>query len=184
MPRTRSAAPSEPCLDRRAFPTAAGAVGATTALALAYGTGAAPTAAPDRFAPPLVAPEPVVAPPVPRAPYAEGTTLATVATPRGAAGYRRLAEGPGWDRVVRAELAAARPGLDDRRTVLASFVQFTDLHLVDVQNPRPPRIPAGAGGRCLASAGAYPPSPARAPSSNASTACPAGPPPAPRRPSR
>ncbi|MEU7184363.1 TIGR03767 family metallophosphoesterase [Streptomyces sp. NPDC045369] len=144
MSRTRSAAPTgpaAPAVDRRAFLAATGAVGATTAFALAYGAGgprpaAGPDAAAAAFAAPLVAPEPVAAPPVPRVPYTEGTTLASVATPGGAAAeYRRLAEGPGWDRVVRRDLAAARPGRDDRRTVLAAFVQLTDLHVVDVQHP-------------------------------------------------
>ncbi|WP_461027681.1 TIGR03767 family metallophosphoesterase, partial [Streptomyces sparsus] len=50
-------------------------------------------------------------------------------------GYRRLAEGPGWARVLRSELAEPTSGRADRRTVLASFVQFTDLHVVDVQHP-------------------------------------------------
>ncbi|MFH8343908.1 TIGR03767 family metallophosphoesterase [Streptomyces sp. NPDC018045] len=146
MSRTRSAAPAAPtaatvrtapAVDRRAFLAAGGAVGATAALALAYGTGGArPATGPGALAAPLVAPEPVAAPPVPPVPYTEGTTLASVSAPGGgAAGYRRLAEGPGWGRVVRRDLAAAHPGRDDRRTVLAAFVQLTDLHLVDVQHP-------------------------------------------------
>ncbi|REK85651.1 TIGR03767 family metallophosphoesterase [Streptomyces inhibens] len=133
MSRIRSAA----TLDRRTFLTATGAVGAATGLGLAFGIG------PDRAAqaatvtpgPAPAAPVPVDAPAVPRAPYATGTTLGGVATPRGSGGYRRLADGPAWDRVVRAELAAAHGGRDRRRTALASFVQFTDLHLVDVQSP-------------------------------------------------
>lgn len=64
-----------------------------------------------------------------------GTTLDTVATPQGATGYRRLTAGPGWPLVTRTELAPANPTRDDRRTALASFVQFTDLHLVDSQSP-------------------------------------------------
>ncbi|MBT2401968.1 TIGR03767 family metallophosphoesterase, partial [Streptomyces sp. ISL-100] len=64
------------------------------------------------------------------------TTLRTVATPRGSAsGYRRLTTGPGWQRVVRTQLTAARSGRAERRTPLASFVQLTDLHLTDVQHP-------------------------------------------------
>ncbi|TLS45445.1 TIGR03767 family metallophosphoesterase [Streptomyces montanus] len=52
-------------------------------------------------------------------------------------GYRRLTSGPGWPLVVRGEAADRRPGAgrQDRRTALACFVQFTDLHLTDVQNP-------------------------------------------------
>ncbi|WP_369245026.1 TIGR03767 family metallophosphoesterase [Streptomyces sp. R41] len=71
------------------------------------------------------------------APYAT-TTLETTArlggTPHSGT-YRRLVSGPGWPLAVRGELAAPRAGRDDRRTALACFVQFTDLHLTDVQNP-------------------------------------------------
>ncbi|MFF4606379.1 TIGR03767 family metallophosphoesterase [Streptomyces sp. NPDC001339] len=131
---------SAAAVDRRAFLAAAGAVGAATGLGLAFGAG------PDRAAgataaarvPAPVAPVTVEGPAVPRAPYTRGTTLAGVAAPRGGGrcgGYRRLAAGPAWKRVVRAELAAAHRGRERRRTALASFVQFTDLHLVDVQSP-------------------------------------------------
>ncbi|MGX1760719.1 TIGR03767 family metallophosphoesterase [Streptomyces lydicus] len=133
MSRIRSAA----TFDRRAFLTATGAVGAATGLGLAFGVG------PDRQAeaatvasgPAPAAPVPVDAPAVPRTPYTRGTTLAGVSAPRGSGGYRRLGDGPAWDRVVRADLAAAHGGREARRTALASFVQFTDLHLVDVQSP-------------------------------------------------
>ncbi|SEE97751.1 metallophosphoesterase, PPA1498 family [Streptomyces sp. 2112.3] len=133
MSRIRSAA----TFDRRTFLTATGAVGAATGLGLAFGVG------PDRQAeaatvtsgPAPAAPVPVDAPAVPRTPYTRGTTLAGVSAPRGSGGYRRLGDGPAWDRVVRADLATAHGGRDKRRTALASFVQFTDLHLVDVQSP-------------------------------------------------
>ncbi|WP_327702844.1 TIGR03767 family metallophosphoesterase [Streptomyces decoyicus] len=133
MSRIRSAA----TFDRRTFLTATGAVGAATGLGLAIGVG------PDRPAqaatvtsgPAPAAPVPVDAPAVPRTPYTRGTTLAGVSAPRGSGGYRRLADGPAWNRVVRADLAAAHGGRAERRTALASFVQFTDLHLVDVQSP-------------------------------------------------
>ncbi|MFE3881352.1 TIGR03767 family metallophosphoesterase [Streptomyces lydicus] len=133
MSRIRSAA----TFDRRAFLTATGAVGAATGLGLAFGVG------PDRQAqaatvapgPAPAAPVPVDAPAVPRTPYTRGTTLAGVSAPRGSGGYRRLGDGPAWDRVVRADLATAHGGREARRTALASFVQFTDLHLVDVQSP-------------------------------------------------
>ncbi|MFD5737123.1 TIGR03767 family metallophosphoesterase [Streptomyces sioyaensis] len=133
MSRIRSAA----TFDRRTFLTATGAVGAATGLGLAFGIG------PDRPAqaaavttgPAPAAPVPVDAPAVPHAPYTKGTTLGSVSAPRGSGGYRRLADGPAWDRVVRADLATAHGGRDRRRTALASFVQFTDLHLVDVQSP-------------------------------------------------
>ncbi|MFC9237277.1 TIGR03767 family metallophosphoesterase [Streptomyces decoyicus] len=133
MSRIRSAA----TFDRRTFLTATGAVGAATGLGLAFGVG------PDRPAqaatvtsgPAPAAPVPVDAPAVPRTPYTRGTTLAGVSAPRGSGGYRRLGDGPAWNRVVRADLAAAQGGRARRRTALASFVQFTDLHLVDVQSP-------------------------------------------------
>ncbi|MFD4503961.1 TIGR03767 family metallophosphoesterase [Streptomyces sp. NPDC058457] len=71
----------------------------------------------------------------PLAPYTKGTTLASVAAPRTSSGYRRLGDGAGWSRVVRSDLAAAKSGRASRRTALAAFVQFTDLHLMDVQHP-------------------------------------------------
>lgn len=64
----------------------------------------------------------------------EGTTLAEVATPVGD-GYRLLNSGPGWPIQVREDLVAADPGRDERRTALTAFVQFTDVHVVDVQSP-------------------------------------------------
>ncbi|MFF0157666.1 TIGR03767 family metallophosphoesterase [Streptomyces sp. NPDC005263] len=75
------------------------------------------------------------APAAPLAPYTRGTTLASVAAPRTSSGYRRLGDGPGWSRKVRSELAAPKSGRTARRTALASFVQITDLHLIDVQHP-------------------------------------------------
>ncbi|MGW0764212.1 TIGR03767 family metallophosphoesterase [Streptomyces sp. NPDC002676] len=73
--------------------------------------------------------------PAPLAPYTKGTTLASVAAPQNPSGYRRLGDGPGWAQVVRTELAAPKSGRADRRTALAAFVQFTDMHLQDVQHP-------------------------------------------------
>ncbi|MEV2277092.1 TIGR03767 family metallophosphoesterase [Nocardiopsis sp. NPDC049922] len=64
----------------------------------------------------------------------DGTTLAQVATPVGD-GYRLLTAGPGWPIEVREDLVPAQPGRDDRRTALAAFVQFTDLHIMDAQSP-------------------------------------------------
>ncbi|WP_171161577.1 TIGR03767 family metallophosphoesterase [Streptomyces sp. I05A-00742] len=123
-------------LDRRGFLAATGAVGAVVAL------GPADPAAADEPAPvaPGGAPEGAPAGPAAddsaaAAPSGAGTTLVSVATPRGTGAYRRLGDGPGWPRVVRTELAAARPDRNRRRTTLASFVQFTDLHLTDVQHP-------------------------------------------------
>ncbi|MFR9674810.1 TIGR03767 family metallophosphoesterase [Streptomyces sp. TR06-5] len=74
--------------------------------------------------------------PSPRtAPAHAATTLSTAAAPKGSGSYRRLDHGPGWGRVVREDVAAARGRRTADRTVLASFVQLTDLHLVDVQHP-------------------------------------------------
>lgn len=64
------------------------------------------------------------------------TTVHTVARPHGAGGYRRLSDGPGWRRVTRTELAEAKKDRAGRRTALACFVQFTDLHITDVQSPQ------------------------------------------------
>ncbi|MEU6119519.1 TIGR03767 family metallophosphoesterase [Streptomyces sp. NPDC047117] len=132
MSRTRSAA----TLDRRTFLAATGVAGAAAGAGLTLGlTGRTATAVPAQAGPPPFAPQPVAAPAVPPVPFRRGTTLDSVATPRGTTGYRRLGDGPAWSRVVRTELASARSGRDERRTTLASFVQFTDLHLVDVQSP-------------------------------------------------
>ncbi|MEV5505126.1 TIGR03767 family metallophosphoesterase [Streptomyces orinoci] len=125
---TRSAAPH---LDRRGFLAAAGAVGTGLTLTLA-GSAAADTPDPGTH-PAAGAPETGTL--AEAAPSGAGTTLASVAAPRGSGGYRRLGEGPGWPRRVRTELSAARATRDRRRTTLASFVQFTDLHLTDVQHP-------------------------------------------------
>ncbi|MEV7599701.1 TIGR03767 family metallophosphoesterase [Kitasatospora sp. NPDC089797] len=70
-----------------------------------------------------------------RAVKVAGTTLEQVATPVGTGSYKRLTAGPGWPLVVRGDLAAPGSGRDDRRTGLASFVQFSDLHLVDTESP-------------------------------------------------
>ncbi|WP_280697426.1 TIGR03767 family metallophosphoesterase [Kitasatospora sp. GP82] len=111
-------------MTRRSFVGGVSATAAGAALSLAGGTFAS-AAERDR----------ALAATAARAVRVEGTTLEQVATPTGTTGYRRLAAGPGWPLVVRAELAAAQPGRDDRRTALAGFVQFTDLHLVDTESP-------------------------------------------------
>ncbi len=64
-----------------------------------------------------------------------GTTLEAVARPAGSSGYRKLEAGPGWGMIVRDELADAQTGREDRRTALTSFVQVTDVHIVDAQSP-------------------------------------------------
>ncbi|WP_431044449.1 TIGR03767 family metallophosphoesterase [Streptomyces sp. P1-3] len=134
MSRIRSAAHA---LDRRTLLTAVGAAGAATGLGVALGpasgSATASSAAPHGSAHGSVAAQRVATAPL--APTTAGTTLRTVAAPRGSSGYRRLADGPGWARVVRTELAPAKGGRERRRTALASFVQLTDLHLTDVQHP-------------------------------------------------
>ncbi|AEW99228.1 TIGR03767 family metallophosphoesterase [Streptantibioticus cattleyicolor] len=109
-------------ISRRRFVTGASATVAGAALSL-YGGG--PASALDR----------ALAATAARAVRIEGTTLEQAATATGTRGYRRLAAGPGWPLVVRDDLAAPKPGRDDRRTGLAGFVQFTDLHLVDTESP-------------------------------------------------
>jgi metallophosphoesterase (TIGR03767 family) len=110
-----------PAYSRRQFIT--GASAAATAVALGGGFAAAATR--DR----------ALATTATRAVRTAGTTLEQVATPSGSGAYKRLQAGAGWPLVVRTDLASAAPTRDDRRTAVASFVQFTDLHLVDTESP-------------------------------------------------
>lgn len=144
MSRTRSVVSPDqesgrsgaPVVPRRALLAAAGAVSLSAGITVALGRSAGGAAAS-----PAAPPAPAVralsrpAPAAPLAPYTRGTTLGAVSTPGGHGAYRRLGEGPAWRRVVRAELAGAHPGREARRRAVAAFVQFTDLHLVDVQHP-------------------------------------------------
>src|SRR5882757_10645388 len=109
---------------RRRFLTGASAMTAAAALTLADSRYAS-AAERDR----------ALAAAAARAVRVEGTTLQQVATATGGGPYYRLAAGPGWPLAVRAELAPASSGRDDRRTALAAFVQFTDLHLADTESP-------------------------------------------------
>ncbi|MFJ7332486.1 TIGR03767 family metallophosphoesterase [Streptomyces sp. NPDC101116] len=135
MSRTRSVAGSGRGIHRRSVLAATGAV----ALSAGAGYGLRPSdsqaATGTRQATEAVAASSRQAPAAPLAPYTKGTTVANVATPRGASGYRRLGDGPGWSRVVRSDLAAPKPGRAGRRTALAAFVQLTDLHIIDTQHP-------------------------------------------------
>ncbi|OZM70601.1 metallophosphoesterase [Amycolatopsis antarctica] len=71
-----------------------------------------------------------------RAISATGTTLEAAAAPvTDGPAYTRLAAGPGWGLAVRQDLVPGKDGRDDRRVPLASFVQFTDLHITDTQSP-------------------------------------------------
>ncbi|MFR9796226.1 TIGR03767 family metallophosphoesterase [Streptomyces sp. MS06] len=140
MPRSRSVASPLRGIDRRTVLAVTAAASATAGLGYALQpieSQAAPTAPAADPAPrtPVPAPRAAVPAAAPLAPYTRGTTLAAVATAKSGSGYRRLGSGPGWRRVVRGELAAGKAGRAGRRTALASFVQLTDLHLMDSQHP-------------------------------------------------
>ncbi|RLU87489.1 TIGR03767 family metallophosphoesterase [Streptomyces griseocarneus] len=113
-----------PAYSRRQFISGASAAAAGIGLALADPRFAS-AAALDR----------AVAASAARAVRVDGTTLEQVATPTGGGPYKRLRSGPGWPLVVRTDLAPAGAARDGRRTALASFVQFTDLHLADTESP-------------------------------------------------
>lgn len=70
---------------------------------------------------------------------AAGTTLESVAVPESGAGgtYRRLTAGEGYAFQVREDALDGTPSASrgDTRTPLASFVQFTDQHMLDAQSP-------------------------------------------------
>lgn len=136
MPRTRSVADST-ALHRRSLLAVTGAVALSAGAGYALRSGGGQAVAADAGADGTVLTSSRQAPAAPLAPYTRGTTVAGMSVPRGgrAAGYRRLDEGPGWERVVRGELAGARSGREDRRTTLAAFVQLTDLHVIDAQHP-------------------------------------------------
>ncbi|MEU8510295.1 TIGR03767 family metallophosphoesterase [Kitasatospora sp. NPDC048722] len=111
-------------MSRRTFVTGTSVAAAWAALSLG-GAQFASAAARDR----------ALAATAARAVRVTGTTLDQVATPVGSGSYKRLTAGPGWPLVVRGDIAAPGSGRDDRRTGLASFVQFSDLHLVDTESP-------------------------------------------------
>ena len=113
-----------PPYSRRQFVTGSAAAAVAAALTLADSRFAS-AAARDR----------ALAATASRAVQVQGTTLEQVATPVGAGPYLRLQSGPGWPLVVRTDLAAASAGRDSRRSGLASFVQFTDMHLADTESP-------------------------------------------------
>jgi metallophosphoesterase (TIGR03767 family) len=135
MPRIRSVAGDKPAINRRTVlaATGAAAVSAGVGYALRPTDSQAAAAVADTHEATVAHSRQAAAAPL--APYTKGTTLASVATPRAGSGYRRLADGPGWSRVVRSELAAPKSGRAGRRTALAAFVQLTDLHLIDAQHP-------------------------------------------------
>ncbi|MEV1019220.1 TIGR03767 family metallophosphoesterase [Streptomyces sp. NPDC050264] len=132
MSRIRSVTKAAADIDRRTFLAATGAVTLTAGLGYALGPGGSEAAAGSATVQNLSSRK---APAAPLTPYSRGTTLASVATGPAGQAYRRLGDGPAWQRVVRSDLKAPRSGREARRTALAAFVQFTDLHLVDVQHP-------------------------------------------------
>ncbi|WUD75312.1 TIGR03767 family metallophosphoesterase [Streptomyces sp. NBC_00510] len=132
---------SAAALSRRNVLIASGVTALGTGLGFALVPGSGDAKAQPPGAEPGAEPASGAAPSAPSAPaaaepFTAGTTLQSVASPRGGGGYRRLGDGPGWKRVVRTELGAAKSGRAARRTPLSCFVQFTDLHLTDVQNPQ------------------------------------------------
>ncbi|MFC8432518.1 TIGR03767 family metallophosphoesterase [Streptomyces sp. NPDC057253] len=139
MSRIRSVASTTPAVHRRTVLAAAGAAAASVGVgyALRPTDSQAATTTGAAEAPVAQTVHRAAAAPVevPLAPYTRGTTVASIAAPRTSSGYRRLGDGPGWSRKVRSELAAPKPGRAGRRTSLAAFVQFTDLHLMDSQHP-------------------------------------------------
>ncbi|WP_328747529.1 TIGR03767 family metallophosphoesterase [Streptomyces sp. NBC_00285] len=139
MSRTRSVASTTLGVHRRTVLAAAGAAAVSVGVGYALrptdsqaatGTGAAAEAPVAQSVHQAAAPVEV-----PLAPYTRGTTVASIAAPRTSSGYRRLGDGAGWSRKVRSDLAAPKSGRAGRRTSLAAFVQFTDLHLMDSQHP-------------------------------------------------
>lgn len=137
MSRTRSVASSTLGVHRRTVLAATAAVSVSAGVGYALRPTDSRAATTDTGARPAEAPvaQSRQAPAAPLAPYTRGTTLAGVAAPRTGSGYRRLGDGPGWNRRVRSELAAPKTGRAGRRTTLAAFVQLTDLHLIDAQHP-------------------------------------------------
>ncbi|MFF3376783.1 TIGR03767 family metallophosphoesterase [Streptomyces sp. NPDC002680] len=136
MSRTRSVASSTLGVHRRTVLAAAGAVSVSAGVgyALRPSDSQAATVAEAAAADGPVAVSRQAAPAA-LAPFTRGTTLNTVSAPLGSGAYRRLGDGPAWGRVVRTELASAHAARAARRTTMAAFVQFTDLHLTDVQHP-------------------------------------------------
>ncbi|WP_326690369.1 TIGR03767 family metallophosphoesterase [Streptomyces sp. NBC_01795] len=128
-----AASPSSPRRGpgRRTVLALAGSAGAAAALGSATAPASAPAAPAAR---PRVHGTAPLGPATVGPPHT-GTTLTGVAVPTGEGPFRRLVTGPGWRRVVRSELARGGGHRAARRVPLAAFVQFTDMHLVDVQHP-------------------------------------------------
>src|SRR5699024_6361456 len=115
-------------------------VGGLTTAALA-GCGGSSTTSMVKEEPPLPSlPEPPVQPPVEPDPNprGEGTTLRRTIVPGplvNEQGYRQLSYGPGEPHNLRVDLGVETAAdREERRLGLESFVQFTDVHLVDAQS--------------------------------------------------
>ncbi|MFI8851995.1 TIGR03767 family metallophosphoesterase [Streptomyces sp. NPDC053499] len=121
---------------RRGVLALAGSAGAAAALGLVTAPAPARPPASAPLARASVRPRQAAHAPAPvSAPHKGATTLTEVAVPSGDGPFKRLVTGPGWRRVVRTELAEAGHGRAAKAVPLAALVQFTDLHLVDVQHP-------------------------------------------------
>jgi metallophosphoesterase (TIGR03767 family) len=100
-------------------------------LRAASATGAVLALPPRWFPSRRSAPKPAIDP---RGTTLERTVLRAVQELR--QGYRLLVAGPGEPHVVRDDLGAhAAAGRETRRKTVTSFVQFTDMHLLDTQSP-------------------------------------------------
>ncbi|GAB2513221.1 TIGR03767 family metallophosphoesterase [Microbacterium petrolearium] len=112
---------------RRGILLAAGVGGLAGLTGMAVGAASATPAGAPR-------PQPLTAGP---ALSTRGTTVESVSAPEHADPHRyaRLVAAGGWPTVVREELTAGSPDRDDRREGLVSFVQVTDLHLIDAESP-------------------------------------------------
>ncbi len=118
-------------------------VGGLTTAALVGCGGSSSSTSVAKEAPPhkTPTPEPPVQPPVEPepTPWGEGTTLRRTIVPGpsvNSQGYRKLSYGPGERHNLRLDFGI-EPALDraERRLGLLSFVQFTDVHIVDAQSP-------------------------------------------------
>jgi metallophosphoesterase (TIGR03767 family) len=126
------------------------AAGITRRKALGLGAAAAgAVAAGSLLRPDVAAADPPAYPVSPT-----GTTLAKtlVRGTAGAGGYRPIVDGPGEPSLVRSDLLGGATRGSGTRTPLASFGQFTDMHLVDAQSPARVEFIDKIGG---AVAGAY-----------------------------
>ncbi len=63
------------------------------------------------------------------------TTLDRSIVPTGEGVYKKLTYGPAWTLQIRTELAQAQSGREQRRVALACMPHFSDVHLIDEENP-------------------------------------------------